>query len=110
MEYLKKDRTKANHFRTIFERTPSRSLTDCYCKPSHTKKQIWNAISLECAMNTVLLSKFYLMIRSGSPQLLFIQTRRREFVSFKLIRLLMIIALSGNGGVINPTFGKEKIL
>lgn len=38
MEYLKKDSAKANHFRTIFERTPSRSLTDCYCKPSHTKK------------------------------------------------------------------------
>lgn len=50
MEYLKKDSAKANHFRTIFERTPSRSLTDCYCKPSHTKKQIWNAISLECAI------------------------------------------------------------
>lgn len=50
MEYLKKDSAKANHFQTIFERTPSRSLTDCYCKPSHTKKQIWNAISLECAI------------------------------------------------------------
>lgn len=50
MEYLKKDSAKANHLRRQFETTPTRSLTDCYRKPSYTKKQIWNALSLECAM------------------------------------------------------------
>lgn len=50
MEYLKKDSAKANRLRAAFERTPNRSLTDCYHEPSHIKKQIWNAISLECAM------------------------------------------------------------
>lgn len=50
MEYLKKDSAKANHLRQQFEGTPTRSLTDCYRKPSHAKKQIWNALSLECAM------------------------------------------------------------
>lgn len=46
MEYLKKDSAKANHFRTIFERTPSRSLTDCYCKPSHTKSKFGTLLAL----------------------------------------------------------------
>lgn len=50
MEYLKKDSAKANRFRRQFENTPTRSLTDCYRKPSHTKKQIWNTLSLECTM------------------------------------------------------------
>ena len=45
MEYLKKDSAKANHFRRQFESTPTRSLTDCYRKPSHTKEQIWNVLS-----------------------------------------------------------------
>ena len=50
MEYLKKDSAKANYLRRQFEATPTRSLTDCYRKPSHTKEQIWNDLSLECAM------------------------------------------------------------
>lgn len=50
MEYLKKDSAKAFHLRRQFEATPTRSLTDCYRKPSYTKKQIWKALSLECAM------------------------------------------------------------
>ena len=67
MEYLKKDSAKANYLRRQFEATPTRSLTDCYRKPSHTKEQIWNALSLECAMKRVFLSRFYLTIRFILP-------------------------------------------
>ena len=60
MEYLKKDGTKANYLRRQFEATPTRSLTDCYRKPSYTKKQIWNVLSVECAMR----KGFYLKVLS----------------------------------------------
>lgn len=44
MEYLKKDSAKANYLRRQFESTPIRSLTDCYRKPSRTKRA-----NLECS-------------------------------------------------------------
>lgn len=61
MEYLKKDSAKANHFRRQFESIPTRSLTDCYRKPSHTKEQIWNTLSLECAMKCGFFSQGFIL-------------------------------------------------
>lgn len=50
MKYLKRDSALANRFRALYENTPTRTLYECYNKPSYTKKQIWNALCTECLM------------------------------------------------------------